>query len=126
VNILPGDNCAILYGSDPHVRYTTHAVEICGKVGAPSSKFTYAGLTFNYGLYVDKIGDGISYVTTGSLATLTMFSGKSLDGDELILRAGGSFLLSNYYDPDAPKGISWDDVPLSFELKINNSTATTP
>lgn len=126
-NIVPGDNCALLYGSDPNIVPSTKAVEICAKYGDPwSSEFAYSRLLNQYSLDVTKIGMGISYVATGRLAMITLYSEDGLGGTQLTLPANGRFNLKDQYDQDNKKGIDWEDVPLSFKLYIKQLSPPSP
>ena len=121
---VPGDHCAILYGSNPKEKPNTIGVELCrgAKTKDIDAIFTYAMLV-KQKFRLDKMANGVSYIVTGKNCELTAFSGKINDGSSIIIQPGKEMDLSQVVNQDAATDsagrLTWNDMPMSFILRTS-------
>ena len=117
-NTTVGDNCAILYGTDPKFSKHCVGVELCADFSTESMKnFTYEFI-MEHKLDIKKMADGVSYIVTGKYVELLAFEGQNNDGQMISIPVNSEKSLKKVYNSNAAQdnNPTWNDLPMSFTL----------
>lgn len=84
--IITPPGCVSLSGSDPLVWKDTQTLIICGKPGKDSIDLSNVNMD-KYGIDFRDFSNGISFITTGCMATVTAYATNNFEGLSLTVPA---------------------------------------
>jgi len=121
-DLKPSPKCALLFGSDPNFYPGTTAIMVCPGSSKAEWEFSKEFLLAQYGVDLKDYSDGISYVSTGSQVSITLYNEHNVESSnrQTVVGPGKNVPLEKVPmgskgDPDGDK--SWSNEPLSFSIK---------